>query len=181
VAQPGASLYNSYHLVTQISGLYAAAAGYDPDPAAAVIWRELCDSAIGDLGEIYLTWDLSLAEARAGRPITVDLAVGRAVARACQRVNRLINGLNVWTPMSRWVNVLDLCERRWQRLLDAFEASSPIVRAKFAPVRTGGKDRLSRLVGLRVRYQPPAPPPKSEDSGFEIVTDDDVFGGKVGA
>jgi hypothetical protein len=184
VAEPGASLYNSYHLLTQISGLYGAAAGFDPDPASAAVWRELCDSAIADLGEIYLTWELSLAEARAGRAVMIPAAVGSSVVRACQRAQIFTTRLNIWTPMCRWINVMSLAERRWQRQLASFAAASPVIREKLAPVATSGKDRISRLVGLGSRYRPPVPPstPKAKpDETFAIEFDDDLAGGKVGA
>ena len=120
--EPGANLYNSYHYLTQISGLYAQAMQFDPDARHADVWRELCDSAIADLGDLYHAWEAVLTMARGGGAVPlIEEALGRRVVRACKRIHDVSRLVSLWTPMDRWARLLLLCERRWL----GFAAPSP--------------------------------------------------------
>jgi len=175
--QPGANLYNSYHFLAQLSGLYAQAAQNDPDQVAAGVWRELSDKAIGDLGELYLAWEIELATQRAGGNAVINVRLGQSVSRACFRLNIIVERLSIWTPMMRWVRIMQLGERRWQRFLVAFAEDSKVAAGKLGELRQGSLNRLSRLTGLNECYR------KDEEraaAGFSIMEQDEFFRKKTG-
>ena len=177
--EPGANLYNSYHFLTQISGLYAQAMQFDPEARAAREWQELCDLAIENLGELYHAWETALGEARGGKAPLIDAALGERVVRACHRIHEVSRLLNLWTPMPRWTRLLLLCEHKWLKFLAGFAAASPVIEAKLAPVRKGAELRVARLAALAERYRREA---AEAAPGFAIVDAATLFGtGRGGA
>jgi hypothetical protein len=152
LGEPGANLYNAYHYITQISGLYAQAAEHEAEKVPRGVWGELCDRALLDLGDLYHLWEEALREGRAGRTALDDTGLGVIVNRACGRMTVLVDHMNVWTPMARWARVLQLCERRWLRMLERLEKLSPAMNVKLSGVRTSSLDRVSRLTGLLETY-----------------------------
>jgi hypothetical protein len=151
--EPGGNLYNSYHLLTQISGLYAQAAEYEPQPGPGAVWRELCDASIKDLGELFHAWESVAAASRSGKGATIEAQVGVSLSRACGRVGRMVERLNVWTPMARWARLLALLERRWERYLTAFCAAGSEVKARLAPLADASRHRAQRLDELARAYR----------------------------
>lgn len=153
VQDPGASLYNSYHFLTQLSGLYAAAVGFDHHALAKATWEELCDLVLKDLGDLYSTWEAVLNKGKTGIPMPDDPRLGEVVVRACVRADVLLRTLNVWTPIVRVARVLHLCERRWQKLLAAISEDCPEAAPPLKSLTAGSLDRASRLTGLIEKYK----------------------------
>ncbi len=153
VQDPGASLYNSYHYLTQLSGLYAAAVGFDHHALAKGTWQELCDLVLDDLGDLYTAWETVLNKGKVGIPMPDDPALGRVVVSACYRADVLMRHLNVWTPIQRVARILHLCERRWQRLLLGIAKECPELGAPLAKIHEQSLDRSSRLTGIVEKYR----------------------------
>jgi hypothetical protein len=153
VQDPGASLYNSYHYLTQVSALYAAAVGFDHHALAKSTWEDLCDLVLQDLGDLYTAWETVLNKGKTGIPMPDDPVLGKVIVRACERADVMMRHLNVWTPIQRVARVLYLCERHWQRLLHSLAAECPELAAPLAAIRSGSLDRASRLTGLLEKYR----------------------------
>lgn len=153
VQDPGAGLYNSYHYLTQISGLYADAVGFDHHQLARSTWAELCDIVLSDLGDLYTSWEVVLKKGKAGIPLPDDAALGLVIVSACRRADVLMRHLNVWTPIQRVARVLILCERRWQRIVKGIAKETPELVPTLAKIEGTSRDRASRLTGLVERYR----------------------------
>ncbi len=152
VQDPGASLYNSYHFLTQISGLYAQGQDFDHHALAKTAWLELSEMVLGDLGDLFLAWETVLNQGKSGAPIPADLKLGETIARACRRADAVLSRLNVWTPVQRLALITQLCERRWQRILAALAAGDPQLKTPLAKIRSSSLERSGRLTGLIEKY-----------------------------
>lgn len=146
--EPGASFYNSYHYLTQISALYAQAGQYESKQTLRPIWLELCDATLVDLGDVFLVWEATLKAGRSGKPGAADEQTYTVIARACRRAVVILDHVNVWTPVDRWIRLLSLCERRWQRILTRLGDAHPLVKPKLEVAAQASLDRHSRLKGL---------------------------------
>ncbi len=153
VRDPGASLYNSYHYLTQLSGLYASAVGFDHHAVAKGTWQELGDLVLNDLGDLYSVWEVALNKGKAGVPVPADPALGSVVVSACYRADVLMRHLNVWTPIQRVGRILHLCERRWQRMLLGIAKECPELGTPLAKIHEQSLDRSSRLTGIVEKYR----------------------------
>lgn len=153
VTEPGAGLYNSYHYLTQLSGLYAAAVGFDHHALAKGTWEELCDKVLGDLGDLYTVWETILNKGKSGIPMPDDPTLGKVIVSACLRADVLMRHLNLWTPIERVVRVLHLCERRWQRILLGIAKQSRELGAPLSKIHENSLDRSSLLTGIVEKYR----------------------------
>lgn len=150
---PGASLYNSYHFLTQLSALYAAAVGFDHHALGKATWEDLCDLVLADLGDLYVAWEAVLKKGKTGIPMPDDPVLGKVIVQACLRADVLMRHLNVWTPIQRVARLLVLFERRWQKLLTALAVETPDLKNPLMTIRSGSLDRASRLTGVVETYR----------------------------
>jgi hypothetical protein len=168
----GGNLYNCYHFLSQLAGLYSMAGGFDRHKPARATWDELSELVLADLGDLYALWD-QVARLPASGPAPIDdPALGRIIARACQRAARLIELLTVWTPILKWADALQLSERRWQRVALQLGQSQPGLAPRLATLRTASLGRSARLGVLietyrqeqrRLKTEPAATPPADEE------------------
>lgn len=151
VGEPGAALFNAYNYLTLLSTLYAQVLKHEQRPEDQAIWRELCDQALNDLGEIYSVWEAVLKSERASKGAPPDrdtAALGEVVARACRRAEAIMERANVWTPLLRWANLLRLAEARWQRILARIQKTSPYVGPRLVSALNSSQSRTSRLTAI---------------------------------
>ncbi len=153
ITEPGAGLYNSYHYLTQLSGLYAAATEFDHHALAKATWQDLCDKVLNDLGDLYTAWEQVLNKGKTGIPMPDDPALGKVIVSACRRADVLLRHFNVWTPIQRVARVLHLCERRWQRILLGIAKESIDLGAPLAKIHESSLDRSSLLTGIVEKYR----------------------------
>lgn len=150
-ADPGANLYNGYHYLVLLAGLYDGAGRFDHRPVGRKLWGELADHALGDVGEVFAAWETIVhrppAPRAPGSPAPAFDAVGRSVVQACNRAVRLGLLLGEWTPMLRWAQILRLAERRWQIVCEHLAEAEPSVGARLLLLRKTSLDRQSRLHG----------------------------------
>lgn len=169
--EPGATFYNAYHYLTQISALYAQAGQYDQKAEHRDLWFELCDGTLKDLGDVFNVWDAMVKDVRISKATTDDGKLHAVIERACHRSALLLDRVNVWTPVERWVRLVGLCERRWQRVLARLGQSNSVIKPKLESVIKGSLDRHSRLKGIAEQLRVEA---GRIDSCFEADTSGSV-------
>ena len=151
VAEPGAELYNGYHLLTQLVGLYAQAAQLDPHRKERALWHQHVEQGVEDLGELVLIWD-RLAHQRSGALTNTNLALHAFVSRACRRTEIIVEQLNLWIPFQRWARLLGRIERAWCDFLVRLEPlvgeEEPLIRS----LRERAAVRLQKVCGLYEKY-----------------------------
>lgn len=147
-AEPGATLYNAYQFLTQLSGLYAEATRHESRAHEKSVWTEMSDATLADLGDVFNVWDLVLKSERSGKGKGADDALGVVVVRACKRADYVMDKVNVWTPLVRWARLIRLCEARWQKILTTVQELNPVVAPKLEGPLRASRDRASRLKGL---------------------------------
>lgn len=142
----GANLYNSYHLLTQISSVYAQGSELDHHAKAAQTWGSLCDSTLVDLGEIYSAWEQVLKDKPAAA--LDDQQLGAVIARACLRMDRALGMVNVWTPLAKWVTLARLGEARWQKVSAELARREPRIKPRLEKAQNESKSRIEGLKRL---------------------------------
>jgi hypothetical protein len=146
IDQRGAGLYNGYHFLTLVAGLYQQIAFHD-SRGAGQIYDELTGTVLDDLGVLYGIWERVQKDAKGEVVGQEDAALGAVIARACARAARLVGLLGPWTPSIKWLEALWLCERRWQRILTELRRSHPALGPDLGRVLQGAQTRGSRLTG----------------------------------
>jgi hypothetical protein len=145
VGERGAGLYNGYHFMTLVAGLYQQVAVHDRRSGSRELWDELTGSVLDDLGVLYGIWHQAQADQKAAD--TPDLALETVIARACARAARLVVLLGPWTPSIKWIEALWLCERRWQSVLTGLRRAHPALGQELGRVLQGAQARGARLTG----------------------------------
>lgn len=141
--EPGANLYNSYHFLTQLAGIYSLAAQYAPDHKDQ--WNRLCDQTINDLGLAVGAWEAAIQQAKGQTAPRIDERVAARAQRLCKRLDAAANLLSVWTPMEKWSRLLAAFESRWAGVLVAFAASNLEVAKRLIDVQKGIRLRIEIL------------------------------------
>lgn len=150
-ADPGADLYNGYHLLAQLTGLYAQAALHDPHVHERSLWTQLAEQGIEDLGDVVSIWNhLAHQPSLASAGLDADLHV--AVTRACRRTEVVVRNLNLWVPFQRWARLLGCIERKWSRLLERLEPLVGPEQQRLAQLRERATLRSQRILGLCEKY-----------------------------
>lgn len=148
---PGADIYNAYHVLTQMAGLYAQAAASDGRVEGRAVWGELADQAIEDLGELYGIW--SIVARRAPAPAaTPDLRLHGDLRATCERLGVMVRLLNLWVPIQRWARLLLLVERKWTRLAMRLTPEAGEESARLGRLRERAAARAQRVLGLYEIY-----------------------------
>lgn len=148
VGTPGASLYNAYHLLSQVATLYSRGGELDRHPEAATVWTTLCDGVLADLGEVYTAWEAVLNATDKPAAALDDKRLGDNIARACLRIDAALFALNIWSPLSKWLTLARLAERRWQRIAAEIAEREPRVKPGLTKARLASQERSSRVTGL---------------------------------
>ncbi len=144
----GGSLYNAYHLLTQIATLYSRGGELDHHPHAPAVWAELCDGVLTDLGDVFSAWELVLNVKEKPATALDEKRLGAQINRACLRMDRALAALSVWTPLAKWLTLARLAERRWQKVAAELAAREPRVKPRLDKARLASQDRFSRVTGL---------------------------------
>lgn len=149
----GANLYNSFHLLTQIAGLYAEAEKLEHHALLKVVFSDLAESAIADLGELYSAWSalVSLKQSTANR--LDDLTVGKKIERVCLRLERATIAVNSWTPVAKLASLIALSESKWQVFAAYFSHCDARLAGKLTVLRSQSETRTGRLTGLLERLK----------------------------
>lgn len=138
------SLYNVYHFLTQVAGLYAQAAENEKLAFRRQVFLQLSDQALSDLGEIYSLWDETLHD----KEIVRDEKLASFVSRSCARTDHLIALLTIWAPALKWIKALQLCERRYGRILNAVAGHKVSASSRLKVLTDSGVKRQGLLGGL---------------------------------
>lgn len=150
-ADPGANVYNAYHLLMQLSGLYAQAAASDHHAEGCAVWGELADQCIEDLGELFGVW--SIVARRAATPgSTPDARLFSDLRSTCVRAEVMVRMLNVWIPLRRWARLLGLVERKWGRLAARLAPQVGDEAKRIEQLRERATGRGQRVLGLCESY-----------------------------
>ena len=153
LGEPGANLYNSFHLLTQIAGLYAQAQTLEHHAVLKVILADLADGAIQDLGDLYAAWDALVSAQQKMADGVDDVAFGQRIVRACLRLERVNRALNVWVPITKLTAVIGLAEKKWQTFAEEGAKREPILAEKLLQLKSQSEGRHSRLGGLIERLK----------------------------
>lgn len=108
-------LYNAYHLLTQISALYAHFSLYARSVEHKQVILGIGDEIIGDIGDFYIIWeglDKSVQE-----PLPAGKKLAPLMVHTCRQFTKIIEHSNEWTPFGKMGSLLILAERRWRRIL----------------------------------------------------------------
>jgi hypothetical protein len=150
-ADPGADVYNAYHLLTQLSGLYAQAAASDHHAEGRAVWGELADQCVDDLGELFGVWSIVAPRAHTPGP-TPDAHLFGDVRSACVRAEVMVRMLNIWIPLQRWARLLGLVERKWGRLAARLAPQVGDQAKRIDLLRERATARGQRVLGLYESY-----------------------------
>ncbi len=145
-----ANSYNVYHFVTQVAGLYAHAADFDHREHVGKIWMELSMLMIGDISLIYNVWEKAHNLERIDED---DEEFGQYILRTCKRVDRLVDLMDVWTPVVRWARIMRLLERRHREILGRFLAFNSPYEKIYKKLVEDSVLRDQKLDGLLQLYQ----------------------------
>jgi hypothetical protein len=149
---PGADVYNAYHLLMQLSGLYAQAAASDHHVEGRTLWGALADQCVEDLGELFGIW--SVVAQRAETPaLTPDAQLFFDLRSACMRAEVMVRMLNVWVPLQRWARLLGLVERKWGRLAARLAPRAGDQAKRLEQLRERATARGQRVLGLYESYR----------------------------
>ena len=146
--QTGSTVYNSYQFLSQIAGLYTYGGDSDDDPQRRAEWRWLCDSVVDDLGVLYTVWEAAIKVVATDPPVLIALSFGQRVIRSCDRTDILARHLTLWTPLVRWLRLLEL---RWQGFLTAMVSPLANLPVSLTPLLEGSRARLVKLEQLMAR------------------------------
>lgn len=148
----GASLYNAYHLLSQIVGLYVQASALEQE-ALRPAWSEISDEILLDVGTLYGIWDKVQRDPKETPAVGAGLSTGHAVIRMCRRTGRLLTLMTMWTPTRRWARVIQLCEKRWQALAAQMAEQRPALKAELSELIGRCGERVSRLEAILETYR----------------------------
>lgn len=146
--EPTAAIYNSYHYLTEISALYSQAAQYEQDAEHRAKWQAICDSTLQDLGDVFVAWESTQKAGKNIKPATTSTKIYSLINRSCKQAIVIVENVNLWTPVERWARLLDLCERRWQRILIGLSELVPTVQSMVETARAASVDRQTQLHSL---------------------------------
>lgn len=149
--QTGANLYNSYHFLTQIAGLYAQAAKYDHHPETRNSWLDLSDGVLLDLGEVFTLWEEVIR--RTGGPNMDDAPFAQRIVRSCKRADRILGLMDVWTTVDVWCRVMVRLEKRWAKYIESFVARDPSLASQLKVPLERAKGRMRQVLEMRQVYR----------------------------
>jgi len=160
-------LESAYHFIASLGAFYINALQDGHLPPGADRYGSLTDSIMNDIGKVHELWHLFLDQVRAGfKPPRLRHWL-EWEARLMPRLNRLQGRLNVWTPMNRWLFVLQAAETVWQSLLGELKREG-LDRDQIVPgllqeskkrsesLRTLSREWRQYQVGLTENYASPA-------------------------
>jgi hypothetical protein len=145
-----ANIYNSYHFVSQVAGLYAHAAQFAHRPHVGEVWMEISILVVGDIEELYGIWQKAHE-----LEITDDdnEEFGEFILKTCSQVEKLVSLMDVWTPIVKWTNIMRVIESRYRTVLTRFIGfNSPYTEA-YSKLLEGSKVRDQKLNALLHLYQ----------------------------
>lgn len=162
-ADAGVDIYNCYHLLTQMAGLYMAATEGDEHQGSDLLWRAMADACLKDLGEVYSLWKDATVLGRRATDAASLKRFDLKVRQTCLRCSVLVNRMNVWVDAGRWARLLMIFERRWSNLTVGFAEIYPLLAERFAALHTISQERLTKLQRLMDAY---AEENKAKDASY---------------
>lgn len=148
IDEPGATLFNAYNFLTQMSGLYAQALRHEVRPERKVVWDTLCDGTLNDLGDVFCVWEVTLRDGSVAKALVDDAAFFGVATRACRRIEVAMDRMTVWTPMTRWANLLRLSEWRWHQMLKHIGETTPALASKLESAVAASRGRAAQLAAF---------------------------------
>lgn len=136
-------LYNAYHLLTQISALYAHFSLYVQSYDHKMVILSFGDEVVSDIGDFYLVWEGLDKTVEEAIPSGKELAV--LMVHTCQQFAKIIELSNEWTSYGKMTSLLLLSERRWRRLLTKLLLGAGKEGSVLNELKTRCEDRGQRL------------------------------------
>jgi len=150
IGQAAANVYNTYHYISQIAGLYSQAAEFDHRQNTLVHWQDLSMLVLDDIELMYKVWEK--AHSLEATPED-DSDLGKFIFKSCVQIEKIEKQLNIWVDLPRWSRTMKTLELRYQTILKKFQKYNTVYSRVYEKLVKDSTKRLEKLQELAQIFQ----------------------------
>jgi hypothetical protein len=144
-------LYNAYHLLTQMSALYAHFSQYAQTAEQKKFFAGFSDGIIMDIGNFYIAWEG--LDKKNNQEVPNGWQLAERVIHTCSQFLKIMQLTNEWTPFTKTTDLSILCEKRWRSILIQLCVGAGKEAAVLNELRKVSEDREQSQCRERDKYR----------------------------
>lgn len=145
IGQSASNIYNTYHYISQIAGLYSQAAAFDHRENLSDMWSELSMSVVDDIELMYKVWEKAHNSAPTDED---DIDLGKLILKSCNQIEKIEKLMDIWVDLRKWMRVMVTLEMRYQTILKNFKKYQTVYSRVYEKLCKDSQNRLKKMEEL---------------------------------